>query len=509
MGVVAFDDLENTATQRKSGVVTFDDLTPDTFKNVAKNTLGDMLSRRDEAINLRDMYMDKQISLPEATYRGLGQFAKSVGDVYSGATNAADLALGRAPSSVLKSISGAAGRLPVPFDERNLGQATTGNLAALSKGYGKLQEEYPRTIGMLGATGNIAAVTPLGMLSPSKTLGREIFESGVDKSQRVLRELAQQKITPKVIKEAQIEGQEVGRMFGKKVVDLTDIEKRAFGLIKNIKGLGTGIEKYAPKTLSKKGVIIKKEADRIANDVYKELDNSNIIIPKKELRNYVSKNALEAIQDSPLITGATGATETSKKVVRLFNKVMDKADGTPSGILKARREFDKEIKRFKKSEKVFESDTDNAFSFTVKQIRNDMNEFISQKVPDINLREKLLDSHALYVANKSIADKVASQANTAFGRVIEKISGTGARAEIGKILTLGGLGGGAYAVGTALPQIALGVGGVYAGGKLLNSAMSKKLVGTLLDKGGDVLDGATRASLVEYMEQLGEETDER
>lgn len=123
-----------------------------------------VLQRGGEVKNLQKQRMAGEITRPEEIYRVAGQGAGAISDVagaalssaLSGANYLTGGKLGQAADTLGQGIAS----LPIPFDERNIGDFASDILRSGAQQYGEFKEENPRTAGMIEATGNLATVLP-------------------------------------------------------------------------------------------------------------------------------------------------------------------------------------------------------------------------------------------------------------------------------------------------------------------------------------------------------------
>lgn len=435
-----------------------------------------------------------EISPAEAAYVTMGQLAGGVGDTIGYGLSSADYALGNIPSGIVKGAANAFGSLP------SAGGGTVGEgLAQYAKGvaerYGQLKQENPRGADVAEATGNILSVVPMGKLSPTKAVGGSIYDAGVAKARKPIQRLVQEPLDKAARAKASLEGRLTQKLIGEDIVALTRTEQRAVPLVENIKGINS----ILPKSMTKKGNIIRQEANNIADKVYKDLGKYNNYKLKPD---YIDQELIGQIKQKfydqrELIKG--GGIDFKASVDEILGALDDEIKKNPNtlqGLLQARRDFNTYVQRKGGNLSPEAKGVANRIS---REIGNDVNDFIAKHVPDEKVRDRLLDSHSLYVASENVADKVAAQADSGLKRIITKIEeNVPLKNELAKLAGLGGLG---YLATQSAP-ITLGLSGMYIGGKVLNSASTKKMIGSILKDGSNFVDAEARNALLDYMDQL-------
>lgn len=383
------------------------------------------------------------------------------------------------------------------------------------KGYGELKSKYPNAMSVAEDVANVGMLlapptrTPV---APKKRIlgevGESLYKKGVEQSRNFVDELVLPKMTKAVETERQTAGLVSQSMLGSRKYGLNNIEKIASNEIRGIKAV------KPLNSLSKNERIIRQEAINRSTSLVNDLEKLNIPIKREEVFDGVIAKSLDNITKNPMITSASGTSETANKLVTAFSDILNKSDQTAAGMMRARQQFDALAKRYKSE--VFGDSSENAYKFTVREIRNNLNDLIDAKVPDAGVKDRLKKSHALFDAADNIADKVPDAGKNAIERLVQTIEGkVPGRSELVKLLTIGGIGAGAMASGAG--GIAATAGGLYLGGKALGSATTKKAIGNLLavtdmaiaqvkDKALLEQMRADKAALQDYLEYVSQQT---
>ena len=219
-----------------------------------------------------------------------------------------------------------------------------------------------------------------------------------------------------------------------------------------------------------------KEAQNLA----KKIQENNFLVPRKETLAKLNV-AADTLSKSPLIVG--DAQKTASRLIEGAKKFISENEGTGSGVLKARKQYDEWV--LSQKPKAFDATAENAFTLANREIRKTMNDMLDSKAPDLEIKESLKKQSALYSALENITPKAAEEANTAIGRFFQRAKAViGTRNETfntaAAALGLGGIAAGSIAF--AAPAAAVGVPAlfIYQGGKLLlrpevRSALAKAL----------------------------------
>lgn len=164
---------------------------------------------------------------------------------------------------------------------------------------------------------------------------------------------------------------------------------------------------------------ISAEAERLKSDI-ESVDHP---VPKKDI-----KSNLRNIERPVLIASDTTLNNAYSKVLTKASDIIDKADGTVSGMLDARKDFDNFVK--KQFPNLYESEQMTPMRTAIKDIRNEWNDFIASNLPDdVKYKASLEKQSLLYDAKETLSDKAARGApkvkgeigTTRFSRMSSKI----------------------------------------------------------------------------------------
>lgn len=111
---------------------------------------------------------------------------------------------------------------------------------------------------------------------------------------------------------------------------------------------------------------------------------------------------------------------SAQQIIKNIREQLTKDSYTPSELLDIRKQLDADIKTYK-GERAFSPDIENAFSTTLRDIRQGINNKISELVPDAEVRNFLDRQSALYIARDNVDLKWSKQANSLIGRTLTKI----------------------------------------------------------------------------------------
>lgn len=497
---VGFVDEQQQPSQKKRSTVRFvDEPQPDTFENIVKGTLGEWDRRASEIRNLDALQKQGQITMPEKYIAGLGQVLMAPADVMGGAVNAADFALGRIPSTVGKKAVDLFGRLPTGFGGKaRLAESVPQEIAGAVDAYTDWKQKNPRKARMGEAALNIMSSLSAPITrEPIKKTGQSLLKSADD---QVLAKYVK-KISPipdkNVRRAAQMQGRIKQSLFlGEDVLKPEETTLRAAQILKEKKIFGGLFKSDAVK-----GNLIKQQADKIASDLYDDLGSYNNI---KFKDSYVKANIFDKIrqdlsQDRTLISeSGQSLVKSIDDYVKQAEDIVNKNPKTLQGLYKSRREFDDYLN----SKNILpHTEAGSSAKEAKRRVRTYLNKFIDQHAQNKNFSKRLFDASSLYEAAENVADTVAAQGNTPAKRFVASAErAIPGKTEMGDATIL-------YAL-SKIPGVTITASGVYFGGKILNSTMTKKIVGNVLKSGDIILDQATKDALQDYLTELQSQDEE-
>lgn len=463
----------------------------------------DQLGERNERIEaLQQQRRSGEITRPEEIYRSAGEGAGAVFDVAGAGMSLADKALFNLPSKSLSAALKVAGKLPTGFGgEGTLSESLPQEMQKIAGAYSEFKEENPRKAGLLEATGNLLSLGSAPVTKQAfKKPGKAIYDSGVKKSDDLIMKQIQKSNTPKVREAAQVEGRLKQRLLGADVVEPSDIEKRALGLVKDM----PEFKNLKQKSFSAKEAAVRTKARDTSINLQKDLGQyNNFKFKPDRLKSDILSKIEADLLDDPTLWTTNNFKPTVNNFIKKAEQIIDSNPKTLQGLMKSRIEFDDWVKS--KSPNVFNPGAETINRAATKATRNAINDFIDKAVPSQAVKERLRDSHALYSVADNMAEKVSKQAPTPLMRIIDKAEEKMPfQSEVTKAGALGGIG----LLATQNPQAAAAIAALYAAQKATTSAGVKKAIGTALVQGADFFDLATKEALQDYMNQLEEQEEE-
>ena len=155
---------------------------------------------------------------------------------------------------------------------------------------------------------------------------------------------------------------------------------------------------------------INKEITASSQDLVKALERNNSIFNTNQLRSYIS-SAADSAERQVLLAGDEGAQKAYKGVINTFMSVAAKHPKTLTGLLEARKEFDKIAEAGLKG--VFGDGVMSARKQAIRDIRRKANEYIAEQLPAGDaLKEVLRRQSLLFEARDNIADKTVEKVGT-------------------------------------------------------------------------------------------------
>lgn len=485
---------------------------PDTFSNVAQQTIKNVESTGRERQRLDSMRASGEITPAESSYRKAGQVMKGLGYLGAGAMGAGDLALGRIPSFLAQGAAGLIGQLPVAGKAENLGQYTQAAAKDVAQGYQGLEEKFPRAMGMVGAAGNFASVLTAPVTKkPIESVGSAIIDAGEKQALNKTIELVRAPNTVKNLQKPAAQDRIKESIFSSKNIKPkiapSDIETRAANLIQEMPEM-RGLKGVLPKTDARKKAIIKKNAYKIVDELDSSLGKYNNYKIKPQ---YIEENLYGKLKKDMLVLDELATAEGKElkaqyeTMLNIMKKQIANQPPTAQGLLRARQGFDQRMTDLNANLGI---DATGVRNNAAKKMRAELNDFISNMIPDEQVKERLKDASSLLEASRNIQDKIVANANNVLNK--DTKASNRLRNLTAGIIGTGAAGAAVVAPGAATAAIpfALTASGIYVGGKVLNTSLSKKAIGKFLQLNADTIDVGTKSILQDYMEELQNQDEE-
>lgn len=160
----------------------------------------------------------------------------------------------------------------------------------------------------------------------------------------------------------------------------------------------------------------------LAESLKSQLSNKGFFSPN-EFSSFM-KESSNKLKDIPSLT--RDAHDVATKYLTQFDKLVKKNGYTPSGLLQARKEFDRLI-----PDKKLSPDIENGITQAIKVIRQGANDFIAKRVPDVAVKDLLSKQSRLYDAMDTISEKAAKEKGSKIGRLIQRYPKTAGAVGLG------------------------------------------------------------------------------
>jgi hypothetical protein len=524
-----FDDLipsEQKPAQSKS--LNFDDLVPGVeakedkpFHERVKERYGERMQQLDERNALIPKTKEErgQKSSPFVFLSPFGDYEKVLNPLAAGAGVALDTVTEGISSLTPDAVGDHLKEdLRLSWDAVKDTAPVKAGMKAISKGAdwwegykkdnpsGAADIEAALTVGLIAAP---VKTKPRGETSLGKT-GERLVEKGKDKSlakrSDFIHDLILPKKTPNVNADLARRTEVTGLTKTKKVIP----NKRELEIISEVNKI-PGV---------RKGNLVQENLNAILDVARKEGERLKVLIKAhdKDINMPTVSRELDAagkrLIEEPELVG--DAVMTSQKLLNKAKEIVSKNDSSLSGLLQARKDFDAYI--LNRRPTALDPKTENAMSASVREIRNTLNGFIEQRVPDGKFKESLRKQNNLLTAADNIAPKAYLQKNTAIERTMQKLSKIGTfREKMGVTLYLATLGGSAFTLPALTPYIAAG-GAAYGVGKGITSAAATQARGEIIKAMDDLIPRTTdakalkelradRAVLVSAFEEMSSEAE--
>lgn len=394
------------------------------------------------------------------------------------------------PDIIEKPLTNAAKGAGMLFLDTPLGQA---GLNAANEGmetYNQWKEENPR------AARNVEAVVDIGLLATpvrGRTRGarladdveetgtlertgtrleRSAAEQRVERRDDFLFDLVRPKQTPTVRAQQARRTTETGILQQRQVAPST-IER---AMVQEV----SKIDDVTPRNSTTQNFqAIQQHNQQLARNLEKQITENDFTFPKRQLAAELRRKKDE-LAESPVLVG--DAEKTAERLINTFEKFVKEEKGTGSGLLKARKRFDREIERQKP--KAFDPKQENAMSIALREIRETANEFLDRNAKDVEVKESLQQQHRLFTVMDNLAPKLASEADNRILRAWQKTMRVlGVRNQVVQSLAglagMGGLGA-AAAFAPFVLKLGLGAGAVYGSSRLITSPLTKDFLAKLI-----------------------------
>lgn len=330
------------------------------------------------------------------------------------------------------------------------------------------------------AAANLLTLNPVqGTLTKA---GEPIYKSGQAAedlaNNNAIQKMVLPKETPKVAADNALRTTEVN---GSKVYNPTSYEQKMAEAVSNVDGV-------KPSNTYQKNLNLIQNADKAeATSLKSNLDDLgnkyNLTYKPDYLNSKLDVSANQIASDAKLYGNDRASALEPFQVAK---EIAAQNEQTPSGLLKARQDFDNWASKY--APRVFDNATgiDNAKQAAVKAARNTMNDTISEIAPYEGVKESLTKQNLLKSAVENIAPKAAAQAPTKIGRAIQTVLPSNLKT------TLLGVEGAQAAdmltqahplIRAAATPLIVGGGALYGANKLIRAPMTRKIIGNALGNG--------------------------
>lgn len=289
------------------------------------------------------------------------------------------------------------------------------------------------------------------VVGTTKKYGSKISEamarSAETSVKKVKKDFVDSLVSPKVTKKVALEQARRAKTYGTKgnkiKVPLAVDEEAAANEILN---LGVN-RKYS---FQKNANIVKDAVFKETDSLVKKLKDNDFLIPKKDLKNYIDNKVSSFIKEEEFFLDENIA-KAAKRISNAANMVIDKNKGTASGVLQARKDFDKVTEKilgqFKNSPKTTEA------RLISNKIRKEMNEFLISKSTNVDVKSSLRKQSDMLTGYDNILEKAADEIVAAAQRAESNARAAGALSGTSAVAR-GAVSGGKIGVASAAIDVA-------------------------------------------------------
>jgi hypothetical protein len=407
----------------------------------------------------------------------------------------------------LRTVGGVAGATFAPITEAPIIKPTLETIGTgiskipgvsnvIQKGT-ELASKYPEV------AKDIKNVVDIGVLGVGKPVGAGTEKTGIaiERAGTKAIDVAKNKFAAGLIKPIETKATkllqvarttEAGGIFKKDIVTPTVMEENMAKEVAQIQGISS------KNTFQKNFNLIRDYNVQQAKQLEADIKAYDFAIPRKETIARLNEAANE-LKNSPLIVG--DSAKTAQRLISGAKNIIDKNAGTGSGLLKTRKEYDAWV--LSQKPKVFDATADNAFTIANDTVRKTLNNLLDEKATNLGIKDSLKKQSTLYGAMENVGPKAAEEANTVFGRTMQRIGTTlGTRNKLVQMIAAAtGVGVFGAATAYAMPlTIGTGIGFLlYKGGKLIMKPQVRILLGRLLKESGGLINTVDRAVIQELL----------
>lgn len=442
--------------------------------------LGSDLSNRNQMVQgAVDQYQSGNLSSPETLLQGTGKGVFGAANDVVG--ESVKSAINYTPDFIKQPIANAANSLA----KTGFGQGVIGLAKQGGDLYSQFAQNHPRIAGDAEAVGNIVTGLPAAGLEKaiageaadltgqalSKT-GNTLINSADKTRNAYVKDLVTPKITPTVAQDQFSRSTEQG-LLRRAIVDSTPQEKAMIDTVSQLPVSGS-------KSLLANYNIISEANSSEAEALIAKLKENDVAIPDDHILNTLS-DIRENLSNSPYVTG--DGAKAADKVINIALNTITNNEGTASGLLQARKDFDAEISRMK-GDKTFNPTLDSPVTAAVQQVRQGINKMVDDAVPSVEVKQSLSKQSNMYRAMDNIETKGGAEGKNIFSRAAQKAADF---IPVKSAMAKGALALGAAGLAASAPALATAGLGIYGAGKALNSEFVKRNAGKVLRGAGNVM----------------------
>jgi len=321
-------------------------------------------------------------------------FVKGAGDTLLGMARFGE---GVANQTAGRVVSGVLGMGNKPLTPEVLGDrpSISGTPSAIQADEALKSQNKYQTAGKILETGAEFLIPGVG---GKKVLdARKLARAGEDAI-----EIVAPKASKKILKDALKQGRtSVQGFFRSETMTPDQRTERAARAVEDLVKTGKmGVKKTASENANAVYEQIGIEAENLVKQL-KERDIQLILQPE-ELTSLQQK-VMQRISEDPDLVGNAG--ESASRMFNNYFKLFPKGkEITAEDLLKVRKQFDKTIASQSKKD-IFDPAIENAKSIALRAIRQETNDLIAAKAPDVAVKESFSKQTALYDALDNIAEK--------------------------------------------------------------------------------------------------------
>ena len=198
------------------------------------------------------------------------------------------------------------------------------------------------------------------------------------------------------------------------VLDLTNREKQMIDNVMKIPEVKTS------RSYQYNYNAIRNANQAKANQLKADLDKMNIVIHPETVQSGIAANLDNLLKTNHYLASDKQMANHLQLNIKTAQDILAKHPPTPSGLLDARREFDRVLRN--QMPKAFDPKAATVQAESARLIRSTINDTINSSARSQHVKKRLTEQHTLYNAMDMLAPKAMQEASHGMGRLWQNLS---------------------------------------------------------------------------------------